>query len=178
MNRIAIEARLALLVGTALVTLLALSGVGWAAVGPLAVTKTAPNAGATGIARAANVQAYFNNDIRASTVTSSTFKIRKQGTTTWLGAIRSVNNTISPTSTNGGSQSVATLNPKSAVASDSATFAFTSSKAGSTFRCSLDGSSFAGCASPKSYSGLSQGSHTFKVRAIDSAGTVDTTPAT
>src|ERR687893_579886 len=116
MNRIAIEARLALLVGTALVTLLALSGVGWAAVGPLAVTKTVPNAGATGVARTANVQIYFNNDIRASTVTSSTFKIRKQGTTTWLGATRSVNNSISPTSANGRSQSVATLNPEANLA--------------------------------------------------------------
>ena len=51
-------------------------------------------------------------------MTSSTLKIRKQGTTTWLGATRSVNNTISPTSTNGSSQSVATLNPSSDLAAD------------------------------------------------------------
>ena len=99
------------LVGTALVALLALSGVAWAAEEPLAVAKTVPNGGATGIAPTANVKAYFNHDMRGSTVTSTTFKIRQQGTTTWLGATRSVNNTISPTSKNGSSQSVATLNP-------------------------------------------------------------------
>ena len=49
-------------------------------------------------------------------MTSSTFKIKKQGATTFLGAARSVNNTISPTSANGGSQGVATLNPKADLA--------------------------------------------------------------
>lgn len=51
-------------------------------------------------------------------MTSSTFKIRKQGKTTWLGATRSVNNTITPTSTNGFSESVATLNPSADLASN------------------------------------------------------------
>src|SRR5215208_7115948 len=37
---------------------------------------------------------------------------------TWLGATRSINNTISPTSTNGSSQSVATLNPNSDLAAN------------------------------------------------------------
>ena len=102
--------KLAVLVGTALVAVLALSGLAWAATA-LAVTKTVPKGGATGIATTANVKAFFNNNVMKSTVTSSTFKIRKQGTTTWLGATRSVNNTITPTSTNGFSESVATLNP-------------------------------------------------------------------
>jgi hypothetical protein len=102
--------RLAVLVGTALVAVLALSGLAWAATA-LAVTKTVPNGGATEIATTTNVKAFFNNNVMKSTVTSSTFKIRKQGTTTWLGATRSVNNTITPTSTNGFSESVATLNP-------------------------------------------------------------------
>src|SRR4028119_1494277 len=90
----------AVLVGTALAALLALSGVALAS-GPFAVTKTVPSGGATGIARADNISAYFNHDIRGSTLTSTIFKIRKN-TTTWLGATRSVNNTISPTSANGG----------------------------------------------------------------------------
>jgi large repetitive protein len=47
----------------------------------------------------------------------------------------------------------------------------------STFQCSRDGASFAACTSPKSYSSLSQGNHTFQVRAIDNAGNVDPTPA-
>jgi hypothetical protein len=113
MKQTAMMRRLAVLVLTALVAVLALSGVAWAATTPLAVTKTVPGSGATEVARTVNVKAYFNHDMKASTFTSSTFKIRKQGTTTWLGATRSVNNTISPTSTNGSSQSVATLNPNS-----------------------------------------------------------------
>ncbi len=67
--------------------------------------------------------------------------------------------------------------PQGTVANDSASFSFSSSKAGSTFECSLDGSAFVGCSSPKGYSGLSQGPHTFQVRATDSAGNVDATPA-
>jgi hypothetical protein len=68
--------------------------------------------------------------------------------------------------------------PSGTVSSTSASFAFSSSEAGSTFECSLDGASFASCTSPKSYTGLSDGSHTFSVRAKDSAGNVDATPAT
>ena len=109
MKQTAMMRRLAVLVGTVLVAVIALSGLAWAATTPLAVTKMVPASGATEVARTANIKAYFNHDMEASTFTSSTFKIRKQGTTTWLGAARSVNNTISPTSTNGGSQSVATL---------------------------------------------------------------------
>ena len=223
--------RLTALVGTMVVAVLALSGAALAATTPLAVTKTVPAGGATEVARTANLKAYINHDMKASTITSSTFKIRKQGTTTWLGATRAVNNTISPTSTNGGSQSVLTLDPDAnlasntiyqvvvvsgssgvkdlngnalgankswtfttvmppettidpntgptgTVASDSASFAFSSSKQNSTFKCSLDGSSFAACASPKDYPGpLSQGSHTFRVRAIDASGVQDPFPA-
>src|SRR5215213_6348567 len=118
MKQTAMMTRLAVLVGAALVAVLALSGLAWAATTPLAVTKTVPGSGAMQVARTANDQAYFNHDMKASTITSSTFKIRKQGTTTWLGATRSVNNTISPTSTNGSSQSVATLNPNSDLAAN------------------------------------------------------------
>jgi hypothetical protein len=118
MRQTAMMSRLAVLVGTALVAVLGLLGPALAATTPLAVTKTVPAGGATEVSRTVNVKAYFNHDMKASTFTSSTFKIRKQGTTTWLGATRSVNNSISPTSTNGSSQSVATLNPNSDLATN------------------------------------------------------------
>ena len=68
----------------------------------------------------------------------------------------------------------------------SASFVFTSSKSGSTFACQLDGGGFSMCASPKSYSGLADGKHSFAVKATDPIGntglatvwewTVDTVP--
>ena len=61
--------------------------------------------------------------------------------------------------------------------SDSATFAFSASETGSTFGCTLDGGAPAGCTSPKAYSGLAEGAHTFTVRATDPAGNPDPTPA-
>jgi hypothetical protein len=70
--------------------------------------------------------------------------------------------------------------PPAASAESSAAFAFSSDEAGSTFECRLDSADAAAwqpCASPKSYSGLSQGPHTFDVRATDAAGNVDTSPA-
>ena len=68
--------------------------------------------------------------------------------------------------------------PAGAVPARRATFSFSSSEPGSTFQCSLDGSAFSTCASPKDYARLAAGSHTFSVRAIDAAGSVDATPAT
>jgi hypothetical protein len=67
--------------------------------------------------------------------------------------------------------------PSGYVKSTSVSFSFSSSEEGSTFRCSRDGSTFTACTSPKEYSGpLSQGSHIFKVRAIDKAGNIDGPP--
>jgi hypothetical protein len=60
---------------------------------------------------------------------------------------------------------------------DPATFGFSSSETGSTFECSLDGAAYTACTSPNSYTNLSNGSHTFDVRAKDGAGNVDATPA-
>jgi large repetitive protein len=46
-----------------------------------------------------------------------------------------------------------------------------------TFSCSLDGSAAAPCTSPYMQTALSDGEHTFAVRARDEAGKVDETPA-
>jgi CSLREA domain-containing protein len=68
--------------------------------------------------------------------------------------------------------------PPSSTTGRSAGFTFSSNEAGSTYECSLDNAAFAACTSPQAYTSLSVGSHTFRVRAIDAAGNVDTTPAT
>ena len=70
--------------------------------------------------------------------------------------------------------------------SASASFAFSEQQSNLTFRCSLDDVEFADCTSPQSYTGLSDGAHTFRVEAVDENGnvgpatrhawTVDTTP--
>jgi hypothetical protein len=66
--------------------------------------------------------------------------------------------------------------PPSRTNNTSATFTFSSSKPGSTFQCSLDAVQ-AACTSPRTYTGLAAGAHTFQVRATDAAGNVDPTPA-
>jgi Ca2+-binding RTX toxin-like protein len=58
-----------------------------------------------------------------------------------------------------------------------AKFGFTSNEAESTFQCSLDNGPYGSCTSPKTYTGLSVGNHTFRVKATDKAGNVDPTPA-
>ena len=66
--------------------------------------------------------------------------------------------------------------------SSSATFGFSSTEQGSTFQCQLskDGTvtkAWAACTSPKSYSNLTSGNYRFEVKATDSDGMVDQTPA-
>jgi len=68
--------------------------------------------------------------------------------------------------------------PSGPVTSTSATFTFSSNESGASFRCSLDGAAYASCTSPRLYSGLAQGPHTFGVKAVDLAGNEDLTPAT
>jgi Tol biopolymer transport system component len=70
-----------------------------------------------------------------------------------------------------------TSGPSGTITKRTAAFGFSSSEAGSHFQCKLDAAAFAACSTPKSYSGLVNGSHAFRVRAIDKAGNVDATPA-
>jgi glucose/arabinose dehydrogenase len=67
--------------------------------------------------------------------------------------------------------------PSGTVSSTSASFAFTSNESGSVFACRLDGGTWGACSSPKAYSALAAGAHTFEVRATDAAGNSDSTPA-
>src|SRR5207302_170983 len=65
--------------------------------------------------------------------------------------------------------------PSGLVASATAAFTFTSNL-GSSFECSIDGAPFSACSTPDTFL-LPDGSHTFAVRAVDSVGRVDATPA-
>jgi hypothetical protein len=81
---------------------------------------------------------------------------------------------------------VITSTPANLTNQTSATFSFSDTEAGVSFLCQIDGSAFSACSSPKTYSGLTEGKHSFSVRAQDAAGnrsgiasfawTVDTTP--
>ncbi len=67
--------------------------------------------------------------------------------------------------------------PKAKSHSTTATFKFTSSVKGSSFQCKLDKGKFKKCKSPKKYKDLKVGKHVFQVRAVNSAGKADPTPA-
>jgi hypothetical protein len=72
-----------------------------------------------------------------------------------------------------------TSRPELFTSSNTASFAFTGTDnvAVTGFECQLDSGSFEACTSPKAYSALAVGPHTFQVRAKDAKGNVDTTPA-
>ena len=59
--------------------------------------------------------------------------------------------------------------PSGKTSQDGATIAFTS-EPGSSFRCSVDGGAYAVCGSPKVLVGLSDGSHSIAVKAVDTVG--------
>ncbi|MGH2976159.1 MAG: Ig-like domain-containing protein, partial [Solirubrobacterales bacterium] len=68
--------------------------------------------------------------------------------------------------------------PSGSINDPSPSFSF-SSEPGASFQCRIDSSQasdWQGCSSPKSYSNLSDGSHTFDVRASDPVGNTDPSP--
>ncbi len=75
-------------------------------------------------------------------------------------------------------QTTISSSPPATTISTSATFEFTADEAGSTFECKLDSGSYSACTSPRTYTTLADGAHTFEVRATDGAGNIDLTPAT
>jgi len=73
-----------------------------------------------------------------------------------------------------------TAAPPTLTATGTASFSFVSETdvSGSTLACSLDGAQYAACTSPKAYTGLADGPHTFAVRASNFLGVADPSPAT
>lgn len=67
--------------------------------------------------------------------------------------------------------------PGTKLAQGKARFSFRSSESGSSFVCKLDKRKAKPCKSPKTYTGLKPGPHTFKVWATDKTGNKDPTPA-
>jgi hypothetical protein len=69
--------------------------------------------------------------------------------------------------------------PKAKTKKKTATFEFTGADARAIagFECSLDGAAFASCTSPHTVK-VKKGKHTLSVRAVDTAGNVDASPAT
>jgi hypothetical protein len=73
-----------------------------------------------------------------------------------------------------------TASPSDPAVTNNASFSFTGTpgeRGIGGYACQLDGGAFQVCASPQTYSTLSKGTHTFQVRAIDSQGYVDPSPA-
>ncbi len=71
-----------------------------------------------------------------------------------------------------------TARPPALTSSTSASFSFSASES-ATFECRLDatdGGDWSACTTPRAYTGLSAGSHTFDVRATDPAGNLESPP--
>jgi hypothetical protein len=63
--------------------------------------------------------------------------------------------------------------PKGTIHKTRATFRFSSTVAAPAFQCRLDKKPFRACRSPKTYKGLAEGKHVFKVRAVGPTGLTD-----
>ncbi|MFC7359488.1 right-handed parallel beta-helix repeat-containing protein, partial [Nocardioides astragali] len=75
-------------------------------------------------------------------------------------------------------QTTITDRPDDPTKRTSATFGFAADEADSTFQCALDDRGFEGCSSSADFAGLTEGSHTLRVKATDRAGNTDASPAT
>jgi hypothetical protein len=101
-----------------------------------------------------------------------------QATTTTTDTATATTTTTTTTATvTGPPQATITAGPSGPVNSTSATFAFVSNEPDNSFQCTLDSAAWAPCTSPQAYSALAQGPHLFKVRAINSVGETELTPA-
>jgi PKD repeat protein len=92
------------------------------------------------------------------------------------GAIATTSTSFTVTADTTPPDTTITSGPPATTISSSAEFQFTATEP-ATYECSLDTVAFATCSSPATYTGLAAGPHTFRVRATDTAGNTDPTPA-
>lgn len=97
--------------------------------------------------------------------TCSTTEIKATARKTYVGDVTPPDTTI-------------TSGPTGTTTNRTPTFTFVASETPATFACAMDSAAFAPCSTPKATGPLSEGSHTFRVRATDAAGNTDPTPAT
>lgn len=95
----------------------------------------------------------------------------------WIAIVAAVDTTPPDTSVLSGPAEASLTNSTQVTFTFSGTDDQTESTA-LAFTCSLDGAAFAACMSPQTYAGLTDGQHTFAVRAVDEAGNTDPTLAT
>lgn len=95
----------------------------------------------------------------------------KDGAGNWSSAVNDtiVLDTVAPDTS-------ITAKPSTPTNTTSTSFNFISTETGSRFQCQLDNGGYTACTSPRSYSSLSAGSHTFYVKATDLAGNTDSSP--
>jgi hypothetical protein len=102
-------------------------------------------------------------------LTDGNHSITAQATST-LGLISGTSTALTVTIDTQAPQTTIDSGPSGPTNSTTATFAFSSNESNATFECKLDSEPFGSCSTPKPYNSLSEASHTFEVRATDTAG--------
>ena len=93
--------------------------------------------------------------------------------TTCMPSMRASSPSPIPVSTDADAAGPASSTPMTDISFE---FTGTDNLAVAGFQCALDLAVFSSCTSTKLYSGLALGQHTFRVRAVDTAGNADPTP--